>query len=327
MSIMDEVTDKMRMQHLSRKTVYAYTTRIAEYIRFTGAKQRQDLNDISNIEKYVTHLATVRNVTASTQNQALYAVLFLYREVLHLEVGKIQSLRAREGNRLPAVLSKADTIKVLNFVQGDPYHLIALLLYGTGMRLSEVQQLRIKDIDFQNSVITVRAGKGNKDRTVPLPRMLHKPLTDQIGISRNLYNIDQQRGMPGVYTPNALSVKYPNIGTEWGWFWVFPAENYSTDPETNIYRRHHVYESGIQRSIKAARKQAGVALHVTPHTFRHCFATHLLQDGYNIRVVQELLGHKDVKTTMIYTHILLPAGQAGVISPLDNTPVADIIQR
>jgi len=325
--LMDEVVDKMKMKHLSRKTIKAYSAKIREYVLFTGAKERCDLSDISRIEKYLTHLATTRRMSASSQNQAFYAVLFLYREVLKVEVGSVQCLRAQEGKRLPAILSKDDTRRVLNCVHGDPYHLISQLLYGSGMRLSEVQKLRIKDIDFSSYVIMVRAGKGDKDRTLPLPRTLEKPLRDQMGIARNLYSIDQQRGMPGVYVPNALAVKYPNIGTEWGWFWVFPAENYSTDPETKIYRRHHIYESGIQRTVKAARLEAGVAGHVTPHTFRHCFATHLLQDGYNIRVVQELLGHKDVKTTMIYTHIMMPGGQAGVVSPLDEMPVEDVIQR
>jgi integron integrase len=324
--LMDEVVEKMKTMHLSRKTVKAYSAKIREYVVFTGAKQRDDLNDVKQIEKYLTHLAVARRVSASSQNQAFYAVLFLYREVLKIEVGAVRSLRAQEGKRLPSVLNKVDTMRVLNCVHGDPYHLIAQLLYGSGMRLSEVQQLRIKDIDFSGYTIMVRAGKGDKDRTVPLPRSLEKPLRDQIGIAQNLHNIDVQRGMPGVYVPNALSVKYPNIGTEWGWFWVFPAENYSTDPETKIYRRHHIYETGIQRAVKAARLEAGVAGHVTPHTFRHCFATHLLQDGYNIRVVQELLGHKDVKTTMIYTHIMMPGGQAGVVSPLDKMLVEDVIR-
>jgi integron integrase len=324
--LMDEVIDKMTMHHFSRKTVKAYSAKIRDYVIFIKAKQREDLFETANIERYLTYLATVRRVSASSQNQAFYAILFLYREVLKIQIGNVQSLRANEGKRLPAVLNKIDTWRVLNCVHGEPFHLISQLLYGAGMRLGEVQQLRIKDIDFSSFIITVRAGKGDKDRTVPLPRTLEKPLMDQIGIARNLYNIDIQRGMPGVSVPNALDVKYPNIGSEWGWFWVFPAENYSTDPISKIYRRHHIYETGIQRAVKAARLESGVAGHVTPHTFRHCFATHLLQDGYSIRVVQELLGHKDVKTTMIYTHIMMPGGEAGVVSPLDKMPVEDIIR-
>lgn len=323
--MMDEVVDTMVMLHLSRRTVKTYCGKIRDYIHFIKAKQRSDLDDVKQIEKYITHLAVERRVSATTQNQAYYAVMFLYREVLRIETGNIQSLRAKEGKRLPIVLSKMDTRKVLNCVHGDPYHLISQLLYGAGMRLGEVQKLRIKDIDFENFIIMVRGGKGDKDRTVPLPRKLEKPMRDQMEIARHLYNIDIQRGMPGVFVPNALDKKYPNIGSEWGWFWVFPAENYSTDPETKIYRRHYIYETGIQRSIKAARIEAGVYVHVTPHTFRHCFATHLLQDGYSIRVIQELLGHEDVKTTMIYTHIALPAGEAGITSPLDKMFPADVI--
>lgn len=324
--LMDEVVEKMTMLHKSRKTIKAYSAKIRDYIVFTKAKQRGDLNDVNQIEKYLTHLAVQRHVSATTQNQAFYAVLFLYREVLKIEVGNIQSLRAKQGKRLPIVLGKTDTRKVLNCVHGEPYHLISQLLYGAGMRLGEVQQLRIKDIDFENLIIMIRSGKGDKDRTVPLPRMLEKPMRDQVEIARHLYNIDAQRGMPGVFVPNALDKKYPNIGCEWGWFWLFPAEKCSIDPETKIYRRHHIYETGIQRAIKAARIEAGVHVHVTPHTFRHCFATHLLQDGYSIRVIQELLGHEDVKTTMIYTHIALPAGEAGIVSPLDKMFQADVIR-
>jgi integron integrase len=325
--LMDEVRDRLITQRRSRKTVDAYCLRIREYIRFTGAKSREDLADITGVERYMTHLATVRRVSASTQNQALYAALYLYREVLHLDVDGLGRLRVGESKRLPMVLSKADTIRVLDHVEGEPFNLIAQLLYGSGMRLNEGLALRIKDLDFGNGVITVRGGKGDKDRTTILPHSLMKPLMDQIGIARNLHNIDRQRGMPGVYVPNALDIKYPNIGTEWGWFWVFPAEGYSTDPETKIYRRHHIHETGVQRAVKEARRTAGVAGGVTPHTFRHCFGTHLLKDGYDIRTVQELLGHKDVKTTMIYTHVLLPGGQAGVVSPLDNVPELDVIQR
>lgn len=324
--LMEEVLDKMIMQHKSRRTIKAYCSKIREYVHFTGARQRADLSNTSQIEKYLTHLAVERRVSAVTQNQAFYAVLFLYRDVLKIDVGNVNSLRAKEGERLPVVLTKADTRRVLDCVHGDPYHLIVQLLYGSGLRLSEAQKLRIKDVNFESYILFVRGAKGDKDRTVPLPRFLEKPLRDQMAISRRLWEIDIQRAMPGVFVPNALDVKYPNVGTEWGWFWVFPAENYSTDPETKIYRRHHIYETGIQRAVKAARKEAGIASHVTPHTFRHCCATHMLQDGYSIRVVQELLGHKDVRTTMIYTHCMLPAGEAGIVSPLDKMFLTDVIR-
>ena len=327
MKIMDEVQAKMQIKHLSRKTQKAYYSKIREYIRFSGAGKRDDLNDTGYIEKYLTHLATFRRVSASTQNQAFYAVLFLYREILKIEVGNVQALRAPESKRIPVVLSKADTFRVLDCVEGETCNLIARLLYGSGLRLNEALQLRIKDLDFGNYIIIVRCGKGDKDRTVPMPHSLVKQLMDQLGIAQSFHKIDTQRGMPGVYVPNALDVKYPNIGTEWGWFWVFPAENYSTDPETKIHRRHHIHETGVQRAVKYALRKSGIVGSVTPHTFRHCFATHLLQDGYNIRVVQELLGHKDVKTTMIYTHIMLPAGQAGIVSPLDNVPAGNLIQQ
>ena len=327
MKLMDEVQAKMQVKHLSRKTRKAYYSKIREYVRFSGSKKRDDLNDTSHIERYLTHLATVRRVSASTQNQAFYAVLFLYREILKMEIGNVQALRAPESKRIPVVLSKADTFRVLDCVEGETCNLIARLLYGSGLRLNEALQLRIKDLDFGNYIIIVRCGKGDKDRTVPMPHSLVKQLMDQLGVARSFHKIDTQRGMPGVYVPNALDVKYPNIGTEWGWFWVFPAENYSTDPETKIHRRHHIHETGVQRAVKYARRTSGIAGNVTPHTFRHCFATHLLQNGYNIRVVQELLGHKDVKTTMIYTHIMLPAGQAGIVSPLDNVPAGNLIQQ
>ena len=300
--LMDEVLAVMRRQHKSARTVKAYSAKIRDYVLFTKAQKRGDLADTRMIEKYLTYLAIHRRVSAKPQTQAFYAVLFLYREVLKIEVQNVSALRAKEAKRLPVVLSKADTQRVLNCVQGEPYHLISQLLYGAGLRLSEAQRLRIKDVDFERHLLFVRGGKGDKDRTVPLPRMLAKPMRDQIEIARRLWEIDIQRGMPPVAMPNALGTKYPDEGTQFGWFWVFPADNYSRDPETGIVRRHHVYETGIQRAIQRARNEAGVYEHVTPHTFRHCFATHLLQDGYSIRVVQELLGHEDVKTTMIYTH-------------------------
>lgn len=324
--LMEEVADWMAMDHKSQRTVKTYSEKIRDYVRWTGAQQREDLHDLSLIQKYITHLAVDRHVGAGTQNQALYAVRYLYVNVLKMDVPGIQALRAKESKRLPVVLTKGEVQRVLNCVHGDPYNMIAQLLYGAGLRLSEAQKLRIKDVNFESYILYIRGAKGDKDRTVPLPRRLEKPLRDQIEIARRLWEIDVQRGMPGVSMPNALDRKYPNEGTQFGWFWVFPAEKYSTDPVSKIYRRHHIYETGIQRAVGKARKDAGIYSHVTPHTFRHSFATHLLQDGYSIRVVQELLGHEDVKTTMIYTHCMLPAGEAGVVSPLDKMFPADVIR-
>lgn len=325
--LMDEVLGHMAMDHKSKRTIRTYCKHIRNFVLWTEAKKRDDLNDTGMIERYLTHLAVDRNVGSVSQNQALYSILYLYRNILKIDVPNAYALRAKETKRLPVVMTKTEVGKILNCVHGDPYHLIVELLYGAGLRLSEAQKLRVKDVNFERYILFIRGAKGDKDRTVPLPRMLEKPLLDQIEIARHLWQIDIQRGMPGVSMPNALSTKYPNEATQFGWFWVFPAENYSTDPETKIYRRHHIYESGIQRAVQRARKEAGIYAHITPHTFRHSFATHLLQDGYSIRVIQELLGHDDVKTTMIYTHCMLPAGEAGIVSPLDKMFQTDVIRQ
>ena len=324
--LMDEVRDSMARNHKSPRTIKTYSEKIRDFVRWSGAKRREDLLDVSLVEKYITHLAVDRRVGAGTQNQALYAVRYLYVNILKLDIPDLQQLRAKESKRIPVVLTKNEVQRVLNCIQGGPYHLIAQLLYGAGLRLSEAQKMRIKDVNFERYILFIRGAKGDKDRTVPLPRSLEKPLRDQMQIARHYWEIDTQKGMPSVSMPNALDRKYTNEGTQFGWFWVFPAENYSTDPVSKIYRRHHIYESGIQRAVAKARKEAGVYSHVTPHTFRHSFATHLLQDGYSIRVVQELLGHEDVKTTMIYTHCMLPAGEAGVVSPLDKMFLPDVIR-
>lgn len=324
--LMDEVSDRMALDHKSPRTVKTYSEKIRDFVLWTGAKQREQLHDTDLIQKYLTHLAVNRRVGAGTQNQALYAVRYLYVNIFGIALPNIRSLRAKESKRIPVVLTKNETQRLLNCVHGDLYHLIALLLYGAGLRLSEAQKLRIKDVNFERYILFIRGAKGDKDRTVPLPKMLEKPLRDQMEIAKHMWEIDIQRGLPGVAMPNALDRKYPNEGLQFGWFWVFPAENCSTDPETKIYRRHHIYETGIQRAVARARKEAGIYAHATPHTFRHSFATHLLQDGYSIRVVQELLGHEDVKTTMIYTHCMLPAGEAGIVSPLDKLFSADVIQ-
>lgn len=318
--LLDQLADKLRMKNYSQKTITAYVTWAKRFILFHDKRHPREMGK-AEIEAYLSYLANKANVAPSTQNQCFHALSFLYCEILEMGFENIQGLRAKEAKRLPTVLNRNDTAKVLNHVEGDPFHLMAQLLYGAGMRLSECQQLRIKDVDYGLGTITIRAGKGDKDRTVPLPATLVKPLMDQMNIARQYWNIDRQRGMPGVYVPNALDRKYPNIGCEWGWFWVFPASNYSIDPETKIRRRHHQYESGLQRAVRAAAIKAGITKRVSPHTFRHCYATHLLLAGYDIRTVAELMGHNDIKTTMIYLHILQPGG-AGVESPLDKLDVS-----
>ena len=324
--LLEQIAEKIRMKHYSPKTESAYVEWARRYILFHKKRHPREMGK-HEIEMYLNHLANVRRVSASTQNQCLQALLFMYREVLAMDIANIDSIRAKEGKHLPTVLNREDTKRVLSCVDGEMFNVMAQLLYGAGLRLKECQQLRIKDIDFGGGIIVVRGGKGNKDRTVPLPRTLVKPLMDQMNIARNIWNIDRQRGMPGVFVPGALDVKYPNIGCDWGWFWVFPAQNYSIDPVSKIRRRHHQHESELQRAIRAAGIKAGVVQRVSPHTFRHCFATHLLWNGYDIRTVQELMGHNSIKTTMVYLHILHPGGWKGVESPLDNMPVENVIHQ
>jgi integron integrase len=324
--LLDQLADRIRDFHYSRRTIKAYVDWNRQFILFHNKRHPREMG-VKEINGYLSHLANVRRVSASTQNQCRYALLFLYRHVLGINLDDSQIILAKEGKRLPTVLNQDETARVLGCVEGEPFQLMAQLLYGAGLRLMECQQLRIQDIDFGLGTITVRAGKGNKDRTVPLPRALVKPLMDQMNVSCKLWEIDQQRGMPGVYVPDALSVKYPNIGTEWGWFWVFPAQTYSVDPVSRIRRRHHQHESELQRAVRRAAIKAGVTKRVSPHTFRHCFATHLLWRGYDIRTVQDLMGHQSIKTTMIYLHVLHPGGWQGVESPLDNMPVGNLISR
>ena len=319
MKLLEQLAEKIRMKHYSHKTLTAYVTWCRRFILFHHKRHPREMGK-PEIEAYLSYLANQAHVAASTQNQCFHALRFLYSEVLSLNFQDVQGLRAKEAKRLPTVLNREDTRKVLNQVEGDPFYLMAQLLYGAGLRLSECQELRIKDIDYGLMTITIRAGKGDKDRTVPLPTTLVKPLMDQMNIARQYWNMDRQRGMPGVFVPNALDRKYPNIGCEWGWFWVFPASGYSVDPETKIRRRHHQHESGLQRAVRAGAIKSGITKRVSPHTFRHCYATHLLLAGYDIRTVADLMGHADIKTTMIYLHILQPGG-AGVESPLDKLDV------
>jgi integron integrase len=270
----------------------------------------------AEIEAFLTMLSTQRRVSASTHNQALSALLFLYREVLDIDLPWLDNInRPNRPRRIPTVLTKDEVARLLAEIPPDT-SLVARLLYGTGMRLMEGLRLRVKDLDFDRNVIIVREAKGNKDRVVMLPRSLTAELRAQVAQARAVWEADRHLKLPGVEVPGALDVKYPGLGQRWGWSWVFPSPTLSIDPRSKIERRHHLYEERLQRAIKKALGPANIHKHVSVHTLRHSFATHLLQAGVDIRTVQELLGHSDVSTTMIYTHVL-KAAAGGTTSPLD----------
>ncbi|MCK4470914.1 MAG: integron integrase [Anaerolineae bacterium] len=297
------------------RTEQAYVNWIKRYILFHDKRHPREMG-AAEIEAFLTYLAVDRNVAASTQNQALSALLFLYRQVLKQDlVGSIDSVRAKRPKRLPTVLTKEETLRVIGFLSGT-HQLMAKLLYGSGLRLMECVRLRVKDVDFAQRQIIVRDGKGMKDRVTMLPDVLIQRLREHLQHTRHIHEDDLAKGYGSVYLPFALERKYPNADREWLWQYVFPATRLSTDPRTGITRRHHINESSLQKAVRRAAKRAGIDKRVTCHTFRHSFATHLLEDGYDIRTVQELLGHKDVKTTMIYTHVL-NRGPLAVRSPLD----------
>ena len=269
------------------------------------------------VEAFLTMMATQRKVSDSTHNQELSALLFLYREVLNIELPWLNDInRPTSPRRIPSVLTKDEVAGVLASMEGETA-LLARLLYGTGMRLMEGVRLRIKDVDFERHVIIVRQAKGNKDRVVMLPRSLVPDLRRQMLAARALWEADRQAQRGGVETPHALEAKYPKVGHTWAWFWMFPSPTYSVDPRSGVERRHHLYEDRLQRALKISVAAAGIAKPVSVHTLRHSFATHLLQSGTDIRTVQELLGHSDVSTTMIYTHVLKVAA-GGTASPLDG---------
>jgi len=273
------------------------------------------------IREFLTHLAIDKKVSPKTQNQALNSIIYLYKYVLKIDLGEINLLRPRRSKHLPTVLSKQEVQQILSLLRGET-KLMAKVIYGSGLRISECLNLRIKDIDFERSQINVRDSKGNKDRVTMLPQSLQSPLKEHIEGIKMLYKVDRKNDVEGVFMPYALARKYPASGKSWAWQWVFPSRKLSKDPRTGIIRRHHRHHrhhrhgSSLRKSIKAATANAGIHKQVTPHTLRHSFATHLLENNYDIRTVQELLGHKSVKTTMIYTHVL-NKGPAAVTSPLD----------
>ncbi len=312
--LLEQVSEAIRRKHYSYRTEQAYIQWIKRYIFFHNTRHPAEMG-VPEIEAFLTHLAVEEKVAASTQNQALSALLFLYRHVLKQKLGPIDALRAKQSKHLPVVLSKSEVTRLLNQMTGT-HALLARLLYGSGMRLAEGLRLRVKDIDFEQHHILVRDGKGEKDRVTLLPGTLHTALRAQLVHVRRLHEEDLAQGLGAVYLPYALSRKYPDAQREWGWQYVFPSHRLSMEPGTDTMRRHHLDPSGLQKAIRSAAQAIGLVKPIGPHTLRHCFATHLLEAGYDIRTVQELLGHKDVKTTQIYTHVL-QRGPLGVRSPLD----------
>lgn len=315
--LLDRMREKLRVKHYSIRTEQSYLDWVRRYIRFHGMKHPSELG-AQAVEAFLTALAVKGNVAASTQNQAKSALLFLYRDVLGIELPWLQGVvSAKRPQRLPVVLTRDETTRLLENMTGVP-GLVARLLYGSGMRILEGVRLRVKDLDLARGAILVRDGKGGKDRVTILPRRLEEPLKLQLEFARTLHAKDLADGFGSVYLPHALERKYPNASREWPWQYVFPADRISVDPRSGIRRRHHLDEQWVQRAMRDSLRATRIAKPATPHTLRHSFATHLLEAGYDIRTVQELLGHSDVRTTMIYTHVLNRGGR-GVLSPLDRS--------
>ena len=314
-ALLGQVRQVIRLKHLSLHTEDTYLSTIRRFIVFHGKRHPAQLGPDA-VRDYLTYLAVEGHVSASTQNVARNALLFLYRDVLEMDLPPVTGIApARRPERLPVVFTRTEVRAILDRLEG-PNHLMAALLYGAGLRLTECLHLRVKDVDLEQYQITVRDGKGAKDRRTMLPQPLKDPLTQHLAKVRVLYEQDLARSQANVFLPDALARKYPNAPREWPWQWVFPARSLSTDPRSGAVRRHHAGEETLQRAVKAAIAGAGLTKAGSCHTLRHSFATHLIEDGYDIRTVQELLGHADVRTTIIYTHVLSRPGHA-VRSPLD----------
>ena len=315
--LLDTLRERLRYMHYSLRTEEAYVYWVRGFVRWSGMRHPRELG-AAEVQAFLVMLANERRVAAATHRQALSALLFLYREVLGVDMPWLQELgRPVPKKRIPVVLTQLEVQALLARMGDGVTGLLARLLYGTGMRLLEGIRLRVKDVDFVRQVIVVRDGKGGKDRVVMLPRALEGPLRAQLLHARRLWRLDQDRGRGGVYLPHALANKYKRAAESWAWFWIFPAESVSSDPRSDAVHRHHIHEKRLQRDLKAAVHASGIARPATVHTLRHSFATHLLQGGTDIRTVQSLLGHADVSTTMIYTHVL-KSGAAGTSSPLDG---------
>jgi integron integrase len=319
--LLEEVKERLRVKHYSIRTEEQYVQWIRRFIVFHGKRHPREMG-APEVEQFLTHLAVAGRVSASTQNQAKSALLFLYSQVLGIELDWLGEVtRAKAAHRLPVVLTEAEVRAVLAQMSGT-YWLIASLLYGAGLRLMEAVRMRVKDIDFARREITVRDGKGARDRVTVLPARLVEPLRQYLARAREQHQRDLLASRGDVYLPHALARKYPRAAQSWGWQYVFSSGSLSEDPRSGRVGRHHVDEQLVQRAMKNAVRRAGIVKPATPHTLRHSFATHLLQSGYDIRTVQELLGHSNVETTMVYTHVLNRGGR-GVASPLDGPSGAE----
>jgi integron integrase len=316
--LLDVVREVVRLRHLSYTTEKHYVHWIRRFVVFHGKRHPREMGEVE-IVAFLSDLAIRRNCAPGTQNQALNALVFLFKNVLGKDLGEFRNIQwARRKQRAPEVMTREEVAAVLQSLSGDfPKWLIGSLLYGCGLRLSEALRLRIKDIDFGQGIIVIRDAKGDKDRIVPLPRRLVEPLHRQLAHSKNVHQLDLQAGLGRVSLPFALSRKYPNADREWPWQYAFPSTKVSRDPRSGEIKRHHLYGSYMEQSVKRAAREAGLTKRITCHTFRHSFATHLLENGRDIRLIQELLGHSDVKTTMIYTHVA-KSPVPRVVSPLDE---------
>jgi len=315
-TLTDAVREKMRTRHMAYRTEQAYLHWIRRFVAFHDRRHPRDLG-ASEVEQFLTHLAVDRKVSASTQSQALQALLFLYRVVLDIELPWLDDVtRAQRPRRLPVVLSRREVTSVLAELSGNHW-LIASLLYGSGLRVMECLRLRVKDVALERLQLGIRDAKGGKDRVTVVPEVLASPLRRHLAELRRWFELERRRGEPGVSLPHALSRKYPGAPTSWGWQYLFPSGSLCRDVYGSGLVRHHLHEQSIQRAMKEAVRRAGITQPATCHTLRHCFATHLLEEGCDIRTLQELLGHSDVKTTMIYTHVT-NKGARGVKSPLDR---------
>ena len=318
MNLFDTVRDALRTKHYAYKTEKTYLHWIKAYAKYIKPNHPREAG-ADGVKRFITHLAVDQHVSASTQNQAFAALLFLYK-LYQIELGDLDIVRAKKSTHVPTVLTVDEMKRILCRLQGV-YHMIGYMLYGSGMRLMECMRLRVKDVDFELQTITLRDTKSNRDRVTVLPKAVIEPLKLHLAKVKAQHDEDLSKGFGSVEMPGALGKKYPNAEYEWGWQYVFPASQYSRDPRSGTVRRHHLYETSVQKAIRKAAKDAGIVKPVGPHTFRHSFATHLLQGGTDIRKIQELLGHQDLKTTMVYTHV---AGiGAGVKSPLDSIVISD----